>query len=339
MQSTSSFDAFLLLSFGGPEGMSDVIPFLENVLRGRNVPRQRMLEVAEHYYHFDGISPINAQCRALIASLEKEFPKHGIALPIYWGNRNWEPYLTDTVRRMRDDGVRSALAFATAAYSSYSSCRQYLGDIERAVEAVGAGAPHIQKLRPFFNHPGFIAANTDHAAIALRNIPVERHGSTRLLFTAHSIPDAMAVGCDYEAQLKDASAVIANSLGNIPWKLVFQSRSGPPTQPWLEPDIGEYLRQLASSGGLTDVVVIPVGFTSDHMEVMYDLDVEATQIASELGIHLVRASTAGTHPRFISMICELVLEQTAGVIPSAVGTLPPRPAICPIGCCPSGRPR
>jgi ferrochelatase len=334
---TSPYDALLILSFGGPESRDDVMPFLENVLRGRNVPRERMLEVAEHYFHFDGVSPINAQCRALIAALRQEFAARGPELPIYWGNRNWHPLLADTLSQMQHDGIRNALAFATSAYSSFSSCRQYLGDIERARASLGDRAPQIRKLRPFFNHPEFVGANVDHGQRALRQIPAARLPTTHLVFTAHSIPDAMAAGCDYEQQLNEVGRLVAERLGSFPWKIVYQSRSGPPTQPWLEPDVCVYLRQLQQTRRVTDVVVMPIGFTSDHMEVMYDLDVEAQQVAGEIDLNLVRAQTAGTHPRFMNMVRELVLEQTEGMTPRFIGELGPRPNPCAEGCCPSGR--
>jgi ferrochelatase len=230
---TSPYDALLLLSFGGPEGREEVIPFLENVLRGRNVPRERMLEVAEHYDHFGGVSPINAQCRTLIEALQQEFAAYGPSLPIYWGNRNWHPMLADTMSRMYADGIRNALAFVTSAYSSFSSCRQYLEDIERARANLSDRAPQVHKLRPFFNHPEFIAANADHGRAALAQIPTERWSTTELVFTAHSIPHSMALGCDYEQQLNDVARLVAERLGSFRWKVVYQSRSGPPSQPWL----------------------------------------------------------------------------------------------------------
>ncbi|MGE0755861.1 MAG: ferrochelatase [Pirellulaceae bacterium] len=332
------YDALVLLSFGGPESRDDVIPFLENVLRGRNVPRERMLEVAEHYYHFGGVSPINAQCRQLLGAIQAELAEHAISLPVYWGNRNWHPFLSDTLQQMRADGIRSALGFATAGYSSYSSCRQYLDDIERARAVVGEGAPEISKLRPFFNHPGFIATMVDQSRRALARVPQERHGSTEIVYTAHSIPLSMARSCDYEQQLQEVARLVQAELGKLPHRLVYQSRSGPPSQPWLEPDVGDYLRQLAAAGRTTDVVIVPIGFTSDHMEVLYDLDTEAQQICADLGLKMVRAGTAGTHPRFVGMIRELVQERLLRLPPSFVGTLGPRPEPCVANCCPSGRP-
>ncbi|MBD0369597.1 MAG: ferrochelatase [Pyrinomonadaceae bacterium] len=334
-----SFDAILILSFGGPEGMEEVMPFLENVLRGRNVPRERMQEVAHHYELFGGVSPINAQNRALIAALKKELDERGPRLPIYWGNRNWHPLLADTVRQMAEDGIRRALCFATSAYSSYSSCRQYLENIERAREGVGAGAPVIEKLRAFYNHPGFIEANAEHARAGLEKIPVERRPEAYLAFTAHSIPKAMAENCDYEAQLLEASGLVAEAVGHEKWRLVFQSRSGPPTQPWLEPDICDYLRELKEAGA-RDVIVSPVGFISDHMEVLYDLDTEAQARAAELGINMVRAATAGTHAAFISMIRELILERMdSAITPRFLGTRGIKSCGYPSDCCLPGQMR
>lgn len=298
------YDALLLVSFGGPEKPEDVIPFLENVLRGRNVPRERMLEVAEHYYHFGGRSPINGQCRALIAALENA----GIGLPIYWGNRNWHPMLVDTVRRMQQDGIRSALAIATSAFGSYSGCRQYLDDIASARGQV-AGAPVIDKIPPFWRHSGFIETMEDRVRDALNRLP-----GAGVVYTAHSIPVSMAQASPYEEQLREAAGMVNRQLGLSEPALAFQSRSGPPSQPWLEPDIGDYIRQTESRR----LVVVPIGFLSDHMEVIYDLDVEAAALARERGIELVRAGTAGTHPRFVAGLAELIREaMKTGVTPCA----------------------
>jgi ferrochelatase len=331
-----TFDALLVVSFGGPEGMDDVMPFLSNVLRGRNVPEARMREVAHHYELFGGVSPINEQNRRLIDALKGELEAHGPQLPVYWGNRNWHPLLADTIRRMRDDGVQSALAFVTSAYSSYSGCRQYREDIERAREAVGAGAPRVEKLRAFFNHPGFVGPNTRNVRAALEQIPSERRDAAHIAFTAHSIPSAMAAGCDYERQLLETCRLVAEGAGHKSWRLVFQSRSGPPTQPWLEPDICDHLRALKESGA-TDVVVAPVGFISDHMEVLYDLDTEARQLAGEIGLNMIRVATVGAHPEFISMIRELILERMGGDTPRrALGTYPPRQDFCATDCCMPG---
>ncbi|MDQ2938724.1 MAG: ferrochelatase [Acidobacteriota bacterium] len=334
MDSTNQpYDALLVVSFGGPEGMDDVIPFLENVLKGRNVPRERMLQVAKHYELFGGISPINEQNRKLISALNQEFETSGPRLPIYFGNRNWHPMLTDTLRNMRDDGVNRALAFATSAYSSYSSCRQYLENIAEAQEEAGPGAPEVDKLRAFYNHPLFIEANVAQVRAALEKFPERNRASTPVVFTAHSIPEAMAQNCDYERQLEETGRLIAEALGIRKWQLVYQSRSGSPMQPWLGPDVGEYLRQLSASD-TKEVIVAPIGFVSDHMEIIYDLDTEAMTLCQELGLNMIRASTVGTHPSFIKMIRELVLERLE---PNRerrfLGANNPRENQCSPGCC------
>jgi ferrochelatase len=292
----SRYDALLIVSFGGPEKHGDVIPFLENVLRGRSVPRERLLEVAEHYYHFDGHSPINDQNRALMGAL-----KQRLSQPIYWGNRNWHPLLVDTVRQMRDDGVQRALAFVTSAFGSYSGCRQYLENIAAAREAVGIGAPVIDKIRPFSKSGRFIEAMTDRVRDAFAELP---HG--HLVFTAHSVPVSMAHASPYVAELEHACDMVASALSRQDWDLVWQSRSGPPSQPWLEPDICDYLKQARQ-----DVVIAPIGFLTDHMEVIYDLDVAARQVAENLGIRMARARTVETHPAIIEMIAEALEEEHA----------------------------
>ncbi len=335
-----NYDAILVLSFGGPERSEDVMPFLENILRGKNVPRERMLEVAEHYYRFGGKSPINEQNRRLIAALEAELAQHGPRLPIYWGNRNWHPMLTDTLRQMKADGVRRALAFVTSAYSSYSSCRQYREDIARAQEAVGEGAPVVDKIRVFHNHPGFVAALVDRVQDALAKIPQDRRETAHLIYTAHSIPLGMAQTSDYEKQLKETGRLVADQLGRKDgaWQLVYQSRSGSSSQPWLGPDILDYLRELKTQGGSPDVVIAPIGFVSDHMEILFDLDTEARELCAKLGLHMLRAETVGTHPTFISMIRELILERTnEGQPRRALGVLGPRPDVCAEDCCPMPR--
>jgi ferrochelatase len=315
------YDALLVVSFGGPEGMDDVIPFLENVLRGRNVPRERMLQVAHHYEMFGGVSPINQQNRELIAALGRELESNGPPLPIYWGNRNWHPLLPDTLRKMASDGVRNALAFVTSAYSSYSSCRQYLQNIADAQAQVGPTAPRVEKLRVFYNHPLFIQANVDHIRDAWAQ--VNNPESAHLVFTAHSIPESMAANCDYAMQLEQAATLIAQALNIKKWELVYQSRSGSPSQPWLGPDICDHLKTLREAG-VKEVVVAPIGFVSDHMEVVYDLDVEARRVAEEIGMNLMRARTAGTHPAFVRMIRELMLERINDVVPKN---------ICSPDCC------
>jgi ferrochelatase len=330
---SEAYDALVVVSFGGPEGMEDVMPFLENVLRGRNVPRERMLSVAKHYEKFGGVSPINGQNRKLIEALSKELQTNGPNLPIYFGNRNWHPLLTDTIAQMRDDGIKRALAFVTSAYSSYSSCRQYLNDIERARMEVGVDAPQVEKLRPFFNHPNFIEANVGHIRAALENFPEDRRVQTHLVFTAHSIPESMATNCDYASQLNETARLIAGELGMTDWRLVYQSRSGSPMQPWLGPDVCEYLRELQAHDK-RDVVIAPIGFVSDHMEIVYDLDTEAAALCRELGLNMVRAPTAGTHPSFVTMIRELILERLDPNTPRrALGTFGVRADTCAADCC------
>ncbi|HEX3822931.1 MAG TPA: ferrochelatase [Mycobacteriales bacterium] len=335
-----TYDALLVLSFGGPEGPADVVPFLENVTRGRGVPPERLAGVAEHYQHFGGVSPINAQNRALIAAVDADLRAHGIELPIYWGNRNWHPYVEDTVRTMVADGVGRALVFVTSAYSSYSSCRQYQGDLAAACVAVGEAAPEFDKLRHFFDHPGFIEPQVDAVGSAVAGRDPTRRTTTRLVFTAHSIPVGMAEasgpdGNLYGAQLRVASELIATlAAPDLLWDLAFQSRSGPPSVPWLEPDVRDHLRALAMQG-VTDVVVVPVGFVSDHLEVQWDLDVEAAAVATELGLGFIRTPTAGTHPRFVAMVRELVQERLDPGRPKrALSPLGPSHDACPGGCCP-----
>lgn len=329
-----TYDALLVLSFGGPEGPDEVMPFLENVTRGRGVPRERLLEVAEHYHHLGGVSPINAQVRALIAALEADLREHGIALPIYWGNRNWHPLLGETVQRMRDDGVQSALALVTSAFGSYSGCRQYSDDIERARAALGEGAPRIDKLRLYFDHPGFVEAQTERVRDALASLG-PRAASARLLFSAHSIPIAMARTSPYEAQLRAICELVARGAGHESWELCWQSRSGPPQVPWLEPDVLDTLSRLASEDHDRPVVLVPVGFTSDHVEVVWDLDHDARARADELGLTLVRAGTVGTHPRFVAGLRELVQEKVAGAPKRALTTLGAAHDPCAPGCCPA----
>jgi ferrochelatase len=333
-----SYDAILIVAFGGPEGMDDVIPFLENVLEGRNVPRERLVEVSHHYELFDGVSPINQQNRALIAALEEELAQHGPQLPIYWGNRNWHPLLTDTVQQMQEDGVRRVLAFFTSMYSCYSGCRQYREDLYRASEVVGSGAPEFDKIRMAYNHPLFIEANADRVRAALEQIPTERRNETQLVFTAHSIPLAMARNSRYEDQLQETCRLVAEALDHDNWTLVYQSRSGPPHQPWLEPDICDYLEEQHQQG-MRDVVVAPIGFISDHMEVIYDLDTEARELVDEIGLNMVRAETVGVHPAFIRMIRELIVERmTEGAERRAMGRYPASHDVCAANCCLSGRP-
>lgn len=321
-----NYDAVLVLSFGGPEKPEDVMPFLENVTRGRNVGRERLEEVAENYMMFGGRSPINDQCRALIAALKPELALHGVHLPVYWGNRNWHPFIEDTMRQMKNDGIRRAVVFVTSAYSSYSACRQYLEDIERARAAAGEGAPVCDKLKHFYNRPGFLEALGDRLEAAFSQVPGPEQSSARLLFTAHSVPLSMAKTSRYVEQLEEVASHLAARMRRTDYRLVWQSRSGPPWQPWLEPDIKDALGELASEAGSRWVVVQPIGFISDHMEVIVDLDTQAMEHARSLGLEMVRAGTAGTHPAFISMIRELIQER----ITSGEAANP-----CLANCCPS----
>ncbi len=324
-------DAILFVSFGGPESHDDVMPFLENVTRGRGVPPERLQEVAEHYHHFDGRSPINDQNRAVIAALREKLAAEGPALPVYWGNRNWHPFLADTLRQMKADGITRAFAFVTSAFSSYSGCRQYRENIQQARLDAGFEDLEVAKLRVYYNHPGFVEPMVDRVRQALSQAP-----GARLIFTAHSIPVSMAEGCDYQAQLHEASRLIAEAVGHAEFDLVWQSRSGPPTVPWLEPDILDFLR-ARHAAGVQAVVLVPVGFVSDHMEVLYDLDTEASELCRELGMHMVRAATVGDDPRFIAMIRELVLERRGELPRRAIGLRGPNHDVCPENCCPPPR--
>ena len=324
------YDAILVVSFGGPEAPEHVVPFLENVTRGRGIPRERLEQVGAHYHLFGGKSPINDHCRSLIAALRIELDGSGIDLPIYWGNRNWHPMLEDTMRQMADDGVERALAFVTSATSSYSACRQYREDIGRARAAVGDSAPQVHKIRQYYDHPGFIEPMIDNVRTALSTVGPE----ARLVFTAHSIPLSMSSTSDYVAQLTEASRLVASGLGYDDFDLVWQSRSGPPQVPWLEPDINDHLEALQRNG-VTDVVVTPIGFISDHMEVMYDLDTEAEATADRLGMRFARASTVGSDPRFVSAIRELIEERRSEGPVRALGDLAVRPDFCADDCCPA----
>lgn len=338
-----TYDAILLVSFGGPEGPEQVMPFLENVLRGKNVPRERMLEVAEHYQHFGGISPINQQNRALMEAMREELDRHQISLPIYWGNRNWHPTLPEAIQAMANDGVQRALAFFTSMYSCYSGCRQYRENIAQAREAVGPNAPEIHKLRMAFNHPRYIAASAerlaDGLARLLREFPQVDPAKLNVMFTAHSIPMSMADHCKYETQLKESCRLIMERHPGMAWRLVYQSRSGPPSQPWLEPDVCDALTGLHAADPGNSVVILPVGFVSDHMEVLYDLDTEARDLCQTLGMPMVRAGTVGVHDQFISMIRELIQERMLGSEKKAIGQMPPNWDVCPVDCCLYPRPQ
>jgi protoporphyrin/coproporphyrin ferrochelatase len=349
------YDAFVLISFGGPEHPDEVLPFLQNVTRGRGVPAERLAEVAEHYQRFGGVSPINEQNRQLLAAIRADFVQQAIDLPVYWGNRNWRPMLADTLAQMRDHGIRRAIGFVTSAYGSYSSCRQYLGDIVSARAAVGPRAPIVDKIRHFHDHPGFVDPHADAVRAALASLDPTKLATTRLVFTAHSIPTTMATqagpnGGLYETQLRETAQLVAQrataglpgglggglDAGDPGWDLVWQSRSGSPHVPWLEPDVNEHLRTLAKEG-VTQVVVSPIGFVSDHLEVLWDLDEEAASTARMLGLGFARAATPGTDPRFVTMVRELVLERTApGADRRQLGSVE-HWDVCASHCCPAPR--
>ena len=315
----NSFDALLVVSFGGPEKHEDVLPFLENVLRGKNVPRERMLEVAEHYYHFNGFSPINQQNIDLIAALGREFQAHNMNLPVYWGNRNWRPLLPDTLKKMREDGIRRVAVLATSAFGSYSGCRQYRENITQGLQAAGVSDMVIEKLPNFCGRPEFVEVMAERVRDALAKLP----DAQQVIFTAHSIPVSMAQNSPYVRQLEIASEHVAAACGMRHWALVYQSRSGPPHQPWLEPDISDYLR-AQHGAGVQRVIICPIGFMSDHMEVLYDLDTEIRKMCDEMGMKMVRAGTAGSHPKIVSMIRKLVVN----------GETTPVEDYCEPGCCP-----
>jgi protoporphyrin/coproporphyrin ferrochelatase len=334
-----SYDAILLVSFGGPNGPEDVIPFLENVLRGKNVPRERLLEVAEHYYHFGGASPINQQNLQLKAALETHLQSVGPNLPVYWGNRNWHPMLAETLQTMKSDGVQRCLALMTSAFSCYSGCRQYREDLAKALDEVGGGIV-VHKLRVFYNHPGFIQPLARRTSELYRSWSAEQQVHGRVLFCAHSIPNAMAANSAYQVQLQEASRLVAEQVGVPPshWELVYQSRSGPPTQPWLEPDVCERIRQLHADEQVQQVLIVPIGFVSDHLEVLYDLDTEAKSLCQELGVGFQRAATVGSDPEFVAALGDLIRERTNASPRLAVGDFPPNHDFCPLDCCLSGRP-
>jgi ferrochelatase len=334
MRQVAGYDAVIVVSFGGPEGPDDVIPFLERVLRGRNVPRERLLAVAGHYQHFGGKSPINDQNRALIEALRQELKAHGPDLPVYWGNRNWRPFLLDTLKQMHADGVGRALAFCTSAFGSYSGCRQYREDLERARAEFGPGAPELSKLRLFYDDPGFVEAMADRVRDTFQHSP----DAERLIFTAHSVPGSMAANSPYVAQLRESCTLVAERLGRTDWELAYQSRSGPPGQPWLGPDINDRLRQLAGEG-VRSCVVAPIGFLSDHMEVVYDLDTEARQTADSVGLRMFRAGTVGTHSAFVSCVRRMIAEECGRAeTESAAARYERERQICHPECCAVIRP-
>jgi ferrochelatase len=348
----TDYDGILLASFGGPEGQDDVIPFLRNVTRGRGIPEERLEEVAHHYRAFGGISPINGQNRELKAALEAELARRGIDLPVLWGNRNWDPYLKDALLEAKERGLSKLIAIGTSAYSSYSSCRQYREDYARALDETGlAGEIRIDKVRQFFDHPGFVTPFIDGlrdglAAVAAKDIPL---AEAHVLFSTHSIPstDAEKSGPDfrgfgpggaYEAQHRAVAEVVVAAAGEpeeISWDLVFQSRSGPPTQPWLDPDVNDAIRDLAARG-IRAVVIVPLGFVSDHMEVKWDLDTEAMETSEEVGIFAVRVPTPGVHPAYVSGLIDLVLERRDAVPVDerpSLTELGPWYDVCRSGCC------
>jgi protoporphyrin/coproporphyrin ferrochelatase len=345
-----AYDAILLAGFGGPEGQDDVIPFLRNVTRGRGIPDERLEEVAHHYRHFGGVSPINAQNRALKAALEEELARRGIDLPVLWGNRNWEPYLEGALDEAAERGFSQLLALATSAYSSFSSCRQYREDFARTLDSTGhAGAIRIDKVRQFFDHPGFVAPFSAGVRDALAELAGRgiAEGGIRVLFSTHSIPTDDALrsgprdrdfgpGGAYAAQHEAVAAEIMRELGStVPWRLVYQSRSGPPTQPWLEPDINDAIAEAAGEGA-TAIVIVPLGFVSDHMEVLWDLDTEALETCEEHGLVGIRTPTPGVDPAYVAGLVDLVMERVDGV-PTAdrphVTDLGPWYDVCRPGCC------
>ncbi|MGF1427481.1 ferrochelatase [Kitasatospora sp. LaBMicrA B282] len=361
--SAAPYDALLLLSFGGPEGPEDVVPFLENVTRGRGIPKERLAEVGRHYFRFGGVSPINEQNRELLAALQADFAAHGLDLPVYWGNRNWAPYLVDTLRELAADGHRRIAVLATSAYAGYSGCRQYrenLADALATLREEGRPELTVDKLRHFYNHPGFVEPMIEATLAALAELPAERRDGAELAFTTHSIPTAMAEssgapddpargtpGGAYVAQHLDVAELVAAAVAKAtgvadrPWQLVYQSRSGAPHIPWLEPDICDHLAERREQGAPA-VVMVPIGFVSDHMEVKYDLDTEAVAKAAELGLPVARAATVGADPRFCAAVRELVLERAAterGLAPRrcALGALGASHDVCAVDCCPNPR--
>ena len=354
------YDALLLVSFGGPEKPDDVVPFLENVTRGRGIPKERLEEVGEHYFLFGGRSPINDQCRDLLAAIREDLAGAGIDLPVYWGNRNWDPYLKDTLAQMAADGVTRAACFVTSAYSSWSSCRQYRENLWDAIEPLGgpAGSPvRLDKLRHYFNHPGFVEPNTDAVLAALAQLPDDVRDDAHLVFVTHSIPISMSgtsgdperrweEGSAYVGQHLDVSRTIVDRVAEETgtrheMALVYCSRSGPPQVPWLEPDVNDHLTAIKEAGA-SAAVIIPVGFVSDHMEVVYDLDTEALATAREIGLPATRAATAGTDARFVSMVRDLLVERATvergeEVVRAATGEIGAMWDVCPVGCCANPR--
>ena len=333
-----SYDAVLIVSFGGPEGPDDVMPFLDNVLRGLPVRPETKARIAARYDAFGGVSPINARTREFIAALQTELDAHGPALPIYWGNRNWHPLLPDTFEQMARDGIGRAIAFVTSTFSSYSGCRKYREDLHAASSNVD-GAPAVDRLRLGFNHPGFIEANCERIVAALEQLPEARRSNAAILFTAHSLPQSMARHSSYEAQLGECGKLIGDAIEHQRWRLVYQSNNASyGGEPWLGPDVSDAIDNLAREG-VEDVVVAPIGFVCDHMEVVLDLDIEARQRADAAGINMVRAATVGDHPAFVAMVRDLIVERMSeSPARRAFGSLGPSHDRCPADCCLSGRP-
>ena len=346
------YDAVLLSGFGGPEGQDEVIPFLRNVTRGRGIPDERLEEVAHHYRHFGGVSPINQHNRELRAALEARLAECGLPLPVLWGNRNWTPYLNDAVAEASTRGLTTLIAIPTSAYSSYSSCRQYREDWADALEDTGlADRVLIDKVRPFFNHPGFVQPFVEGVADALAQAAADgiASGELEILFCTHSIPLGDAelsgprmkpLGAEgaYPAQHRlVAEYVVAQAAPGVSWQLVYQSRSGPPQQPWLEPDVNDAIAALQGRRG---VILVPLGFVSDHMEVMWDLDVEAMETAAEKGLWVRRTPTPGVHPAFVDALVDLVAERVEGR-PAAQRAAVTAPGawydVCRPGCCENKR--
>jgi ferrochelatase len=356
MPDPTPYDAVLLVCFGGPEKPEDVVPFLENVTRGRGIPRERLEEVGEHYFRFGGRSPINDLNRELRRAVEEDLRGRGLDLPVYWGNRNWDPYLTDTMREIREAGHRRVACFLTSAYSSYSGCRQYRENLADALAGSDSeGVLQLDRLRHYFNHPGFVEPMVDATLTALSELPERQRNDTVVLFVTHSIPDSMndasgrhgeRLGGAYDDQHRSVAQLVADRVrretgSRVRHELVFCSRSGPPQVPWLEPDVGDRIGELAKEG-VPAVVVVPIGFIADHMEVIYDLDTEAAEAAKEAGIGFVRAATAGIDPRFVAVVGDLLLERAAverGEAPErpALGSLGPSWDVCPAGCCANPR--
>jgi protoporphyrin/coproporphyrin ferrochelatase len=351
---STAYDALLLVSFGGPEGPGDVMPFLENVTRGRSIPRDRLEAVSHHYLALGGASPINAQNRALLGALEAELRARGVGLPLYWGNRNWDPYLAPELARIARDGHRRVLAVTTSAYSSYSGCRQYREDLAGAIAATGLdGILQIDRIRQYFDHPGFVTPFADGLAAALDELAGDEIAADEVLvlFTTHSIPRSMAAASGPPGRFDERGAYVAQHLAAIDavvdvvrgrgrvapaWELVYQSRSGSLQTPWLEPDINDAIRDARAAGART-IVVVPIGFVSDHVEVVWDLDREARETCDDLGVRMIRVATPGTHPAFVAGLADLVEECLGTARPVALSDLGPWPAVCATACCANPR--